>query len=202
MHHFLSYRLAAKLPLTTFSSVKRLIGRPFDDPVVKEEARRLPYGVGRDEEGAVTLECPGVSSVERGFLYPEEVSAQILARLISDAEAFTSAPPGSIKKAIISVPAYFDAKQRQATMDAGQLAGLETVRILREPVAAALAYGLDLKRDSTVLVFDLGGGTYDVSILEVRLTADVIHPRSLAGDTSTRPLTPPLHPFAGWKWYD
>ena len=114
------HRLSSKLPLTTFSSVKRLIGRSLDDPIVQEEARRLPYGIGKDAEGAVTLQCPGIDSVERGYLYPEEVSAQVLARLISDAESFTKAPPGSIKKAIISVPAYFDAKQRQATMDAGE----------------------------------------------------------------------------------
>ncbi|KAG1666877.1 hypothetical protein FOA52_013510 [Chlamydomonas sp. UWO 241] len=154
-------RMVATAPTLTFSSVKRLIGRKFDDPVVQEDIPRLPYKVGQDADGNVTLLC---STVERGFIYPEEVAAQILACLIADAEEHTG---GSVTKAVICVPAYFDDRQRDATISAAKLAGLETVRILREPVAAALAYGLDLKVDKTVLVFDLGGGTYDVSILEV-----------------------------------
>jgi hypothetical protein len=99
-----------------------------------------------------------------GQLYPEEVSGQVLAKLLEAAEAFSGRPVG---KAVISVPAYFTDSQREATVTAGRIAGLETVRIIREPVAAALAYGLDALEDQTVLVFDLGGGTFDVSLLEV-----------------------------------
>jgi molecular chaperone DnaK len=97
-------------------------------------------------------------------LYPEEVSGQVLAKLLEAAEAFSGRPVG---KAVISVPAYFTDSQREATVTAGRIAGLDTVRIIREPVAAALAYGLDALEDQTVLVFDLGGGTFDVSLLEV-----------------------------------
>ncbi|KAL6761638.1 Hsp70 protein-domain-containing protein [Haematococcus lacustris] len=152
---------AATDPGTTYYSVKRLIGRPFADPVVQEERNRLAYKVQADDKGQVALAC---SAVPRGFIYPEEVSAQVLVQLLDDAEQFTK---GQVKKAVISVPAYFNVKQREATVNAGQLAGLDTVRIIREPVAAALAYGLKLKEDQTVLVFDLGGGTYDISLLEV-----------------------------------
>eukprot|EP00798_Chlamydomonas_sp_ICE-L_P030049 gene30049-35020_t len=154
-------RMAATHPAVTYSSVKRLIGRRFADPLVQEELPRLPFRVSPDQEGMVVLGC---TSVDRGFIYPEEVSAQVLSELLSDAEAYTGSP---VTKAVISVPAYFDEQQKEATMAAGKLAGLETVRILREPVAAALAYGLNLQEDKTVLVFDLGGGTYDISILEV-----------------------------------
>ncbi|KAG2495678.1 hypothetical protein HYH03_006278 [Edaphochlamys debaryana] len=154
-------RQAVLHPSTTYYSVKRLIGRRFDDPAVKEEASRLPYKVAADEDGSVVLDCPNVGP---GYLYPEEVSAQVIGQLVSDAAAHTC---GKVTKAVIAVPAYFDDRQREATVAAGKLAGLETVRLLREPVAAALAYGLDLRQDATVLVFDLGGGTYDVSLLEV-----------------------------------
>ncbi|EFJ48180.1 Hsp70 protein Hsp70D [Volvox carteri f. nagariensis] len=154
-------RQAVLHPQTTYYSVKRLIGRQYDDPAVQEEITRLPYKVSRDEEGALVVECP---SVGPGYLYPEEISAQVVSQLVSDAAAYTR---GKVTKAVIAVPAYFDERQREATISAGKLAGLETVRLLREPVAAALAYGLDLRTDSVVLVFDLGGGTYDVSLLEV-----------------------------------
>ncbi|GLI64484.1 hypothetical protein VaNZ11_007759, partial [Volvox africanus] len=154
-------RQAVLHPLTTYYSAKRLIGRQYNDPTVQEEITRLPYEVSCDEAGSVVFKCPRVGP---GYLYPEEVSAQVLSQLISDAAAYTR---GRVTKAVIAVPAYFDDRQREATIAAGKLAGLETVRLLREPVAAALAYGLDLRTDSVVLVFDLGGGTYDVSLLEV-----------------------------------
>mmetsp|Transcript_29399 Transcript_29399/g.76255 ORF Transcript_29399/g.76255 Transcript_29399/m.76255 type:complete len:365 (-) Transcript_29399:339-1433(-) len=154
-------REANRHPGTTYSSTKRLIGRKFDDPVVQQEQPRLPYQLLSGEKGEVCLKCDAVG---RGFIYPEEVSAQVLVQLLDDAERFTG---GEVRKAIISVPAYFNTKQREATANAGALAGLDVVRLIREPVAAALAYGLNLKEDQTVLVFDLGGGTYDISLLEV-----------------------------------
>ncbi|MEW5299539.1 MAG: hypothetical protein WDW36_002546 [Sanguina aurantia] len=148
-------------PDATYYSVKRLIGRPFIDPAVQEELPRVAYQVVCDEEGQVAMGCRNVAP---GKLYPEEVSAQVLSQLLADARGYTRA---TITKAVISVPAYFNEQQRDATVTAGRIAGLETVRIIREPVAAALAYGLDVREDQTVLVFDLGGGTFDVSILEV-----------------------------------
>ncbi|GIL56890.1 hypothetical protein Vafri_12177, partial [Volvox africanus] len=154
-------RQAVLHPLTTYYSAKRLIGRQYNDPTVQEEITRLPYEVSCDEAGSVVFNCPRVGP---GYLYPEEVSSQVISQLVSDAAAYTR---GRVTKAVIAVPAYFDDRQREATIAAGKLAGLETVRLLREPVAAALAYGLDLRTDSVVLVFDLGGGTYDVSLLEV-----------------------------------
>ncbi|PNW75659.1 hypothetical protein CHLRE_12g535700v5 [Chlamydomonas reinhardtii] len=167
-------RQAVLHPAATYYSVKRLIGRRADDPAVREEAARLPYKVSADEDGAVVLDCPNVGP---GYLYPEEVSAQVVSQLVADAAAHTR---GRVTKAVIAVPAYFDDRQREATVAAGKLAGLETVRLLREPVAAALAYGLDLRQDATVLVFDLGGGTYDVSLLEVG--AGTVEVLSTGGD--------------------
>ncbi|GBF90941.1 molecular chaperone [Raphidocelis subcapitata] len=146
---------------TTYYSVKRVIGRGADDPIAKEEAGRLAYELTPDDDGAVMVACP---HVEPGALYPEEVSAVLLTQLLADAARDTGR---AVTKAVISVPAYFDEAQREATIAAGQLAGLEVVRLIKEPVAAALAYGLDLREEQVVLVFDLGGGTYDISLLEV-----------------------------------
>eukprot|EP00775_Hariotina_reticulata_P011055 gene11055-11210_t len=148
-------------PCTTYYSVKRLIGRSWSDPAVQAERERLAYTVEQDSEGNVVLECP---HVEPGCLYPEEVSAVVLHQLLEEARTQTGA---IVNKAVITVPAYFNDEQREATVAAGKLAGLETVRLIREPVAAALAYGLDLAEEQVVLVFDLGGGTFDVSLLEV-----------------------------------
>jgi len=130
---------------------------------VGEEMKRLAYDLtaSPENDGAAVLLC---DTVDGGVLYPEEVSAQVLARLLQNVEDATGCSP---TKAVISVPAYFDEEQKSATIVAGQIAGLETVRLIREPIAAALAYGIDLKEDKTVMVFDLGGGTFDVSILEV-----------------------------------
>ncbi|KAF8073120.1 dnaK [Scenedesmus sp. PABB004] len=147
---------------TTYYSVKRLIGRPWADAAVQGEAARLAYTVAADSEGATVLACPHVPP---GCLYPEEVSGCVVAQLLDDARAATGA--AAVTKAVITVPAYFDDAQRDATVAAGRLAGLETVRLVREPVAAALAYGLDLAEEQVVLVFDLGGGTFDISLLEV-----------------------------------
>eukprot|EP00883_Tetradesmus_obliquus_P007855 jgi/Sobl393_1/18509/SZX73966.1 len=148
-------------PRTTYYSVKRLIGRTWSDPAVQEERGRLAYEVDQDSEGNAVLVCP---HVEPGCLYPEEVSTCVLAQLLADAARHTGR---QVSKAVITVPAYFSDEQREATVAAGTLAGLDTVRLIREPVAAALAYGLDLTEEQVVLVFDLGGGTFDVSLLEV-----------------------------------
>ncbi|GAB4820667.1 hypothetical protein N2152v2_007713 [Parachlorella kessleri] len=158
----------------TFYSVKRLIGQDYE--AVEEEVQRLAYTVTADEDGFVALDCP---NSEGGRLYPEEVSAYVLAKLLSAAKDYLGGRP--VSKAVISVPAYFDDAQREATITAGRIAGLETVRIIREPVAAALAYGLDVQEDQTVLVLDLGGGTYDVGggVIEVLSTGGDPH---LGGD--------------------
>ncbi|CAL5225668.1 g8531 [Coccomyxa viridis] len=152
-------RLAATQPGTTYYSVKRFMGQQLAD--TKDLASSVAYGVKSDEEGAVQLQC---DAVEGGVLYPEEVSAYILAELLSSAQAYLGSP---VEKAVISVPAYFGSEQREATIEAGRLAGLTKIKLIREPVAAALAYGVSAERDETVLVLDLGGGTWDVSILEV-----------------------------------
>eukprot|EP01025_Chloroclados_australasicus_P024989 TRINITY_DN25015_c0_g1_i1.p2 TRINITY_DN25015_c0_g1~~TRINITY_DN25015_c0_g1_i1.p2 ORF type:complete len:434 (+),score=81.77 TRINITY_DN25015_c0_g1_i1:76-1302(+) len=152
-------RQAVTNPLNTYFSAKRFIGKQYKE--VREDAKRTPFKVGADQEGRVIFKC---SHVDEQVLYPEEASAYILAQLIADVEAKMKK---QVKRAIISIPAYFDEEQQEATMAAGRLAGLQSIRLIKEPVAAALAYGLDLQKDQTVLVVDLGGGTYDISILEV-----------------------------------
>ncbi|CAG9462079.1 unnamed protein product [Pedinophyceae sp. YPF-701] len=154
-------RLASRDPANTFYSVKRFLGRDRGDPAAEEDIRRVAYSVDADEDGCLRLVCP---NVEGGFLYPEEVSAHVLDALLNRVEEAKGFRP---TKAVIGVPAYFTEEAREATEQAGLLAGLEVVRLVHEPVAAALAYGLDLKEDQTVMVFDLGGGTYDISVLEV-----------------------------------
>lgn len=167
-------RQAAVNPANTFYSVKRFVGREYDDAL--EDVERVAYGVMHDPDGtgAVTLKC---DHAEDGSLYPEEISAYVIAKLVYAAEEYKNTP---VTKAVISVPAYFNDEQREATATAGRLAGLEAVRIMREPIAAALAYGLSAEEDQTVLVFDLGGGTYDVSLLEVG--GGVIEVLSTGGD--------------------
>ncbi|CAE7229358.1 HSP70 [Symbiodinium natans] len=149
-------RQAALNPLNTFASVKRWFGREYAE--VGEAAVALPYHL-KDADGKVRLGCPALGR----DLAPEEISAHVLRKLRNDAEAFLNT---TIKKAVITVPAYFDDSQRQATKTAGKLAGLDVMRICNEPTMAALAYGLDQKNSSYLLVFDLGGGTFDVSIME------------------------------------
>jgi molecular chaperone DnaK len=144
----------------TIFSVKRFIGRRFEDPEVQEEKERLPYKIVKGPQNDVRVEI-----AQTGRTYtPQEISAMVLGKLKKDAEDYLGEP---VTKAVITVPAYFNDSQRQATKDAGKIAGLEVLRIINEPTAAALAYGLDKKNDETILVFDLGGGTFDVSILEV-----------------------------------
>jgi len=157
----------------TFFSVKRFIGCKADE--VSEESKELPYKVIRDDNGNIKIKC---SSLNKDFS-PEEVSAQIIRKLITDAKEYLSQ---EVTKAVITVPAYFNDSQRQATVDAGKIAGIEVLRIINEPTAASLAYGLDKKQNETILVFDLGGGTFDVSVLEVG--DGIFEVLSTAGDTN------------------
>jgi molecular chaperone DnaK len=145
-------------PQNTFYSVKRFMGNTYES--VKEEIRQIAYQVSRDDNGCPRMKCPLLGQQ----LSPENLSAQILKKLVVDAERYLGE---KINQAVITVPAYFNDSQRQATRNAGRLAGLEVLRIINEPTAAALAYGLGETKHETIIVFDLGGGTLDVSILEV-----------------------------------
>ncbi|MBE8990247.1 molecular chaperone DnaK [Nostoc sp. LEGE 12450] len=165
-------RQAVMNPENTFYSVKRFIGRKHDE--ITHEASEVSYKVVRDSNGNVKLDCP---ALKKQFA-PEEISAQVLRKLTDDASKYLGEP---VTQAVITVPAYFNDSQRQATKDAGKIAGLEVLRIINEPTAAALAYGLDKKGNETILVFDLGGGTFDVSILEVG--EGVFEVKATSGDT-------------------
>nr|QCI04360.1 Hsp70-type chaperone [Antithamnion hubbsii] len=151
-------RQAVMNPENTFYSVKRFIGRRQDE--VNEQLKQLSYNIKSDSNANIKLECPALN---REFA-PEEISAQVLRKLVEDASTYLGQ---NVTQAVITVPAYFNDSQRQATKDAGQIAGLEVLRIINEPTAASLSYGLDKKNNETILVFDLGGGTFDVSVLEV-----------------------------------
>ncbi|MGQ9614511.1 MAG: molecular chaperone DnaK [Chloroflexus sp.] len=165
-------RQATINPENTLYSVKRFIGRSFDE--VTEERERVPFKVVKGPRNDVRIYVPQTNKEYA----PQEISAMVLQKLKADAEAFLGEP---VTQAVITVPAYFNDSQRQATKDAGKIAGLEVLRIINEPTAAALAYGLDKKKDETILVFDLGGGTFDVSILEVG--DGVIEVKATSGDT-------------------
>ncbi|MEH2120937.1 molecular chaperone DnaK [Nostoc sp.] len=165
-------RQAVMNPENTFYSVKRFIGRKYEE--ITHEASEVSYKVVRDRNDNVKLDCP---ALKKQFA-PEEISAQVLRKLTDDASKYLGEP---ITQAVITVPAYFNDSQRQATKDAGKIAGLEVLRIINEPTAAALAYGLDKKGNETILVFDLGGGTFDVSILEVG--EGVFEVKATSGDT-------------------
>ena len=166
-------RQAVINPENTFYSVKRFIGSK--ELEISEESKQLPYKVIKDSNGNVKVNC---SSLNKEFS-PEEISAQVLRKLINDATTYLGQ---DVTQAVITVPAYFNDSQRQATMDAGKIAGIEVLRIINEPTAASLAYGLDKKQNETILVFDLGGGTFDVSILEVG--DGIFEVLATAGDTS------------------
>jgi molecular chaperone DnaK len=165
-------RQAIVNPKNTVFSVKRLMGRKLEDPEVQRDLKWLPYHVVAGKDGEALVEVEG-----RKFT-PQEVSAMILSKLKTDAEGYLGT---KINQAVITVPAYFDDAQRQATKQAGEIAGLDVLRIVNEPTAAALAYGLDKHKDEKIAVYDLGGGTFDISILE--LGDGVFEVKSTNGDT-------------------
>ena len=165
-------RQAITNPENTVSSIKRFMGRKYDDPEVDRDRRLLPYKVVRSSNGDAWVEVQGKT------YSPPEISAMILQKLRSDAEAYLGE---RVTQAVITVPAYFNDAQRQATKDAGRIAGLEVLRIINEPTAASLSYGLDKKKDERIAVYDLGGGTFDISILE--LGDGVFEVKSTNGDT-------------------
>ena len=166
-------RQAVINPENTFFSVKRFIGSKERE--IAEESKQLPYKVTKDKNDNIKIKCPALNK----DFSPEEISAQVLRKLIKDATNYLGQ---EVTQAVITVPAYFNDSQRQATMDAGKIAGIEVLRIINEPTAASLAYGLDKKQNETILVFDLGGGTFDVSILEVG--DGIFEVLSTAGDTN------------------
>ena len=159
-------------PQNTFYGVKRFIGRKYAE--LSPDSKRVAYTIRRDENGSVKIKCP---RLKKEFA-PEEISAMVLRKLADEAGRYLGEP---VTGAVITVPAYFNDSQRQATRDAGRIAGLEVLRILNEPTAASLAYGLDRKESQTILVFDLGGGTFDVSILDVG--DGVFEVKATSGDT-------------------
>jgi molecular chaperone DnaK len=165
-------RQAVTNPERTFFAIKRLIGRTFDDPMTQKDAKLVPYKIKKASNGDAWVEADGKE------YSPSQISAFTLQKMKETAEAYLGSP---VTQAVITVPAYFNDAQRQATKDAGKIAGLEVLRIINEPTAAALAYGLDKKASGTIAVYDLGGGTFDVSILEIG--DGVFEVKSTNGDT-------------------
>src|SRR6202034_570227 len=165
-------RQAVTNPGRTILAVKRLIGRRYDDPMVEKDKKLVPYKITRASNGDAWVEIEGKS------YSPSQISAFILQKMKETAEAYLGS---KVEQAVITVPAYFNDAQRQATKDAGKIAGLEVLRIINEPTAAALAYGLDKQKTGTIAVYDLGGGTFDVSILEIG--DGVFEVKSTNGDT-------------------
>ncbi|PSJ62191.1 molecular chaperone DnaK [Pseudaminobacter soli (ex Li et al. 2025)] len=165
-------RQAVTNPENTVFAVKRLIGRRYDDPVTEKDKKLVPYHIVRGDNGDAWVEAGGKK------WSPSQISAMILQKMKETAEAYLGE---KVEKAVITVPAYFNDAQRQATKDAGRIAGLEVLRIINEPTAAALAYGLDKKEGKTIAVFDLGGGTFDISVLEIG--DGVFEVKSTNGDT-------------------
>jgi molecular chaperone DnaK len=165
-------RQAVTNPENTIFAVKRLIGRRFDDPVTEKDKKLVPYKITKGDNGDAWVEAGDKKQS------PSQISAMILQKMKETAEAYLGE---KVDKAVITVPAYFNDAQRQATKDAGKIAGLEVLRIINEPTAAALAYGLDKKKAGTIAVYDLGGGTFDISILEIG--DGVFEVKSTNGDT-------------------
>jgi molecular chaperone DnaK len=165
-------RQAVTNPERTFFAVKRLIGRRYDDPMVEKDKKLVPYKIMRASNGDAWVEADGKT------YSPSQISAFVLQKMKETAEAHLGQ---KVEQAVITVPAYFNDAQRQATKDAGKIAGLEVLRIINEPTAAALAYGLDKKKTGTIAVYDLGGGTFDISVLEIG--DGVFEVKSTNGDT-------------------
>ena len=166
-------RQAVTNPENTFFAIKRLVGRRWDDEMVKKDMGLVPYQIVRGDNGDAWVESHGKK------YSPSQISAFILQKMKETAEAYLGE---KVEKAVITVPAYFNDAQRQATKDAGKIAGLEVLRIINEPTAAALSYGLDKKKESkTIAVYDLGGGTFDISVLEIG--DGVFEVKSTNGDT-------------------
>ncbi len=165
-------RQAVTNPTNTLFAVKRLIGRRYDDPLVTKDKGMVPYTIARGENGDAAVEVKGQKYA------PSQISAFVLTKMKETAEAYLGEP---VTQAVITVPAYFNDSQRQATKDAGRIAGLDVLRIINEPTAAALAYGMDKKSAGTIAVYDLGGGTFDISVLEIG--DGVFEVKSTNGDT-------------------
>ena len=165
-------RQAVTNPENTIFAVKRLIGRRYDDPVTEKDKKLVPYKIVKGDNGDAWVEATGKK------YSPSQISAMILQKMKETAESYLGE---TVTQAVITVPAYFNDAQRQATKDAGKIAGLEVLRIINEPTAAALAYGLEKKDGKTIAVYDLGGGTFDISVLEIG--DGVFEVKSTNGDT-------------------
>src|SRR3989344_2257560 len=172
-------RQAVTNPKNTVYQIKRFIGHTFDEPNVQKDKAAVPFEMRKAQNGGIEVQMGAKPGSEQGAWYrPEEISAMILQKLKADAEKRLGEP---VTEAVITVPAYFNDAQRQATKDAGKIAGLDVKRIINEPTAAALAYGFDKKKNEKIAVFDFGGGTFDVSVLEVG--DDIIEVKSTDGDS-------------------
>ena len=165
-------RQAVTNPINTLSAIKRLIGRSADDPTTRKDQELVPYNIVKADNGDAWVECDGEK------YSPSQISAFILQKMKETAEAHLGE---EVTEAVITVPAYFNDSQRQATKDAGKIAGLDVLRIINEPTAAALAYGMEKKSAGTIAVYDLGGGTFDISVLEIG--DGVFEVKSTNGDT-------------------
>ena len=163
-------------PENTVFDAKRLIGRKYDDPAVQSDCKHFPFNVKSDANNKPCIEVNYKNELKT--FQPEEISSMVLTKMKETAEAYIGE---SVTDAVVTVPAYFNDSQRQATKDAGMIAGLNVLRIINEPTAAAIAYGLDQKKEKTVLIFDLGGGTFDVSLLSI--DDGIFEVKATAGDT-------------------